>query len=151
MNDDTSTIKGLEEGRAIYAYGFALDGKKIIQKAQIGNQWFEDDKYKSYVKKIPMLIKTNGLGSTLAFIKSKRKKTGENSDPKNAYDLIYQQIKQWLVDEKKLLNIGKDDDLVEKIISLDSPMYRAITNEVLSLFNWLKRFADGLIEDDSDK
>ena len=153
MADNATTIRNLEQGRAKFAYECALDGKKIYNKAQIGREWFKDDKYKSYVKNVPMLIKTNGLGSTFAFIKSKRKKEknkeipGTEKNPKNAYDLIYNQAKEWLkIDDKKLLDIGENDDLVEKIISLNSPEYRALTIEVLAFFNWLRRFADGLIE-----
>lgn len=152
--NNTDTIKGLEQGRAKFAYDCALEGKSIFKKVQIGTEWFKDDKYKSYVKKVPMLIKSNGPGSTFAFVKSKREKEktgkmpGEKENPKNAYDLIYEQTKRWLIkDEKTLLNINENDDLVKKIISLDSPEYRAITNEVLAFFNWLTRFAEGLIEE----
>ena len=53
------------------------------------------------------------------------------------YELIYNQITKWL---------KADKDLVEWIINQDSQEYRATTNEVLVLFNWLKRFADGMIE-----
>lgn len=132
--DNTTTIKGLEQGRAKFAYDCALEGS---------SQQPTKKEYKSHVKKIPMLIKTNGLGSTFAFLKSKK------SDA--AYHLIYEQTKQWLKkDEKNLLNINEDDDLVEKIISLDSLGYRAITNEVLAFFNWLTRFAEGLIEGEAE-
>jgi CRISPR-associated protein Cmr5 len=133
--NSTTRIKGIEQGRAEYAYKCALQGKEMSQ----------DDKYKAYVKRIPMLIKTNGLGPTFAFVKSKGEK--RMGYPKNAYDLIYEQTKEWLKkDEKGLLNLNDADDLVEKIISLDSATYRAVTSEVLSFLVWLKRFADGLIE-----
>ena len=139
MSDSTSTIKGLEQGRAKFAYDCALEGSKIEKKKE----------YKSYVKKVPMLIKANGLGSTFAFIKSKS--TDDKSKPGYAYHLIYNQTKDWLKnDNKKLLDIGEDDNLLEKIISLDSIEYRAVTIEVLAFFNWLKRFADGLIEGEDE-
>ena len=138
--DDITTIKGLEQGRAKFAYDCALSGSKIAKRKE----------YKSYVKKVPTLIKTNGLGSTFAFIKSKC--SSDQSKAGYAYHLIYEQTKQWLKkDEKGLLDINEDDDLVEKIISLDSPGYRAVTNEVLAFFNWLTRFAEGLIEGDAEK
>lgn len=123
-----SNIKTLEQGRASKAYEYALAGSKIEKKKE----------YKSYVKKIPMLIKTNGLGSAFAFIKSK----GET------YNLIYNQTYQWLKTDNKLgiFNPQQNEDLVEKIINLESTQYRALTNEVLAFFNWLRRFADGLIE-----
>lgn len=133
--NNTTTIKGLEQGRAKFAYDCALESSKIDKKKE----------YKSYVRKIPMLIKTNGLGPTFAFIKSKR--SNDKSKPGYAYHLIYEQTKQWLKkDEKSLLTINEDDDLVEKIISLNSPAYRALTNELLAFFKWLSRLAEGMIE-----
>ncbi len=132
MNNSTTTIKGQEQAK--FAYDCAKKGSEINKKKE----------YKSYVNKIPMLIKTNGLGSTFAFIKSK------SSDDENkagyAYCLIYNQIKEWLrKDERKFIKLNDNDDLVNEIISLNSPEYRAVTIEVLAFFNWLRRFAEGLI------
>ena len=120
-------IEDLEKKRAIFAY-------KCVEKANQDNGIKKE--YKSYVKKIPMMILNNGLGATFAFIYSKKKEG-------NAYELIYQQTNEWLKKENK-------QDLVQWIIEQESQEYRATTNEVLALFNWLKRFADGMIEDKSD-
>lgn len=116
-------IKDLEKERSQFAYKCVVDAntKKEIKKD-----------YKSYVKKIPMMILNNGLGATFAFVYSK-KKSG------NAYELIYKQTNDWLNKDSK-------EDLVKWIIDKNSQEYRATTNEVLALFNWLKRFADGMIE-----
>lgn len=132
-------IKGMGQGRAEFAYNCALKGNDIDKKRE----------YKAYVKKVPALIKMNGLGATFAFIKSK------SSDDKNkagyAYTLIYEQTAQWLKkDGKKLLDISEGDDLVEVLISLKSPEYRAVTNEVIAFFNWLRRFAEGLIKEEAE-
>ena len=90
------------------------------------------------------MIKTNGLGETFAFVKAKKVKRAEETDkPGYAYYLIYDQTSQWL---KESGFLKQEKDLVEWIISLDSPTYRAVTNEVLSLFKWLSRFSEGLIE-----
>lgn len=139
MTNDTVTIKGLEQGRAKFAYDCARAGSNIEKKKE----------YKSYVKKIPMLIKTNGLGATFAFVKSKSKvdtnKTGY------AYKVIYDHTAQWLREDKKnLLGLKQNDDLVEKLISLKSPEYRTATIEILAFFKWLSRFADGMIEGDPE-
>jgi CRISPR-associated protein Cmr5 len=120
-----SSVTELERDRAKEAYKYVTEANK--------NKSIRDD-YKSYVKKIPMMILNNGLGATFAFIYSKKKKG-------NAYEVIYNQIQEWLKANK---------DLVEWIINQDSQEYRATTNEVLALFNWLKRFADGMIEDKKD-
>ncbi|MDY6991418.1 MAG: type III-B CRISPR module-associated protein Cmr5 [Pseudomonadota bacterium] len=116
----------LEQGRAEFAY-------QCAEKASKEN--YKED-YKPYVKKIPMLIKTNGLGATIAYIKSKSKEG-------DAYSAIYKNISEWLV--KKGI-ISEKDELIEVIIQINSSEYRQITIEVLAFLNWLKRFADGLIQ-----
>ena len=126
------TINGIEQGRADFAYQCALEGSRCTKPKE----------YKSYVKKTPMMVKTSGLGATFAFIMSK-KKDG------NAWALIYNQVDNWLKtsDNHYLIN-NKNGELSEIIIQLESGQYRAVTNEVLALFNWLRRFAEGLIEGD---
>lgn len=127
-----SMIRSLEQGRAKYAYQCALKG--------YGEKF--SNKYKSHARKIPVLIKTNGLGQTLAYLKSK-------SD--DAYELLYNQISDWLrKDPKVLLELKNGEDLVQKVVSLESPQYRAVTIEVLAFMNWLRRFADGLIEGEDE-
>lgn len=127
-----SNIKCLEQGRAKFAYICAIEGSKSSKP----------NDYKPYVKKIPMLIKTNGVGETFAFVNSKKSN--------EAYRLIYDQTTKWIIkDDKRLFDMKEGDDLVEKIISLDSTQYRAVTNEIMAFFNWLRRFVDGLIEGDS--
>ncbi len=146
MNDTNRTA--LEQGRASSAYKYAVVGKALgggPKKNTNGNM--EDSKqakeYKAYCKKIPMMIKTNGLGATYAFIKSKNKE---------AYDLIYKQTHDWLKKDDKLgiFASASSDDLVEVIISQNSAEYRYLTVEVLALFNWLRRFAEGLIEGETE-
>jgi CRISPR-associated protein Cmr5 len=132
MAEKLTVMKGLEQGRANFSYEKVLEAKMNLGEKATD--------YKSYVKKAPMLIKTNGLGATLAFMKAKGKENG-------AWDLIYRQVTEWVDnDPKNIINTG-GKDLVEKVVSLETPDYRALTNEVLALFNWLRRFAEGLIEE----
>ncbi len=136
MADTLTTQKRLEQGRVEFAYKCAEEGNGLEKKTE----------YKSYVKKIPMLIKSNGIGATFAYINSKAKDG-------NAYELIYQQVAEWLKIEPKSLfaeRLINNEDLTKAIISLDSTEYRTLTNEVLAFFTWLKRFADGLIEGDAE-
>lgn len=128
----TSNLKGIENGRAEFAYKCAEEGSKLNKPSE----------YKAYAKNIPMMIKTNGLGATLAFIKAKGKGKGKDG---NAYDKLYNQISKWLKDEKKLIN---NNDLVKEIVEKPSSEYRFITIEVLALMSWIRRFADGLIKGD---
>jgi len=119
-------VKDLAKERSQFAY------QKVEEASK---QSFKKD-YKTYVKKIPMMVLTNGLGATFAFVYSKKNK--------EAYGLIYTQVDEWL---KKDYKQNNNDELVKWIIDQDSQSYRAVTNEVLALFNWLKRFADGMIEE----
>ncbi|OWY22616.1 type III-B CRISPR module-associated protein Cmr5 [Sphingobacteriales bacterium UPWRP_1] len=141
-------IKHIENEIAVKAFKFAEQGKEIYdaakakKTAQVGSEEYKDEKYKSYVKKLPAMIQNNGLGVTFAFILSKK---AASNKPKNAYDLIYQQISEYLQDD-----IGSTD-LAKHIIAQNSQEYRALTKKVLSLLSWLKRFADGLIDDEPEK
>jgi len=82
------------------------------------------------------MIKTNGLGATFAFVLSK-------SNKDKAYEKIYEQTGKWL---KKKEYISNPQNLAEEIVSCESPKYRMLTIETLAFFNWLRRFADGLIK-----
>jgi len=137
MSEQLSAIRGIEQGRASFAYKKVEEAREQLGEAA--------QKYKSYVKKIPMYIKTNGLGATLAFIKSKF--LPKNGD--KVYELIYQQLGEWLKRDDKEL-VPADEDLTLAVISMNSTEYRAVTNELLAMLNWLRRFADGLIEGEAD-
>lgn len=146
-----STLKGIEQGRAAYAYECAKVGEGLNRQKKV------DKAYKAYAKKLPMLIKSNGLGATFAFIFSKKKNEPEKKD--YAYWKIYEQTDQWLRDEKSSVFsfIPKKDEkgsaieLADALILLTSNEYRTITNEVISLFTWLRRFAEGLIEGEDEQ
>jgi CRISPR-associated protein Cmr5 len=153
-------ISKLEKGRAEFAYKCAENGKNILKKYEIDGEWYEDDKYKSYIKKLQSMILSNGLGQTLAFVISKKQKPkkkggktlnpGHERNPKNAYDLIYKQLTEYMkIPYTARIQMPQDHfDLVKWVISCDSSTYRYITQEILAFLNWLKRFAEGLIEEE---
>ena len=99
------------------------------------------NKYKSGAKKLPVLIKTNGLGQALAFINER------DEGNKKLYDMIA----EWLTC-KQLIETGGSVDLVEVVINEPSNKYRQLTTETLALLNWVRRFVDSLmksVEDDN--
>jgi len=126
----------LEDGRAHHAFQSA-------QAARDAGEHVADD-YQSYAKDLPMRIKTNGLGAALAFIKAKE-------DDSRAYGLLYEHVSDWLATgEKGYLLVSataESNDLVEQVITLDSAAYRAVTREVLAYLSWLRRFAEGLLDE----
>jgi len=139
--EDNTTIKTLEQARAKFAF------EKANDMATIGGKKAKE--YKSYAKKLPMMIKTNGLGASLSFALSKSKnKEGQKTSWGNLYD----DLNSWLRNSHKiwLLGLNPPADLSEAAINLDSQEYRALTVEVLAFLNWLRRFAEGLIEGEAD-
>ena len=137
MNENVNLIQKLEQGRAEFAYNCVKDALELDSRRQ--------KEYKSYVKKIPQMILSNGLGSTLAFVLSK-------SEKGNAYDLIYKQIEMYLRSQSaSRIRLPNQIDLVQWIVSCNSTEYKYASREILSFFNWLRRFAEGLIEGEADE
>lgn len=127
---NSNLIRTVEQGRAKFAYN------RVKTIAVIENQSWKKD-YKSYLKKIPMLIKTNGLAATFSFILTK---------DSEAYKQIYKDCTEWMKNDPKQIFTLNNKDLLEYILNLDSPEYRAFTTEILSFINWMQRFADGMID-----
>jgi len=120
-------IRGIEQFRAKTAYDFV----KSVADSQLNDK--AKGKYKSNTKKLPIYIKTNGLGQSLAFI---RKREG--------WDKIYEQLTNWF-QQNNFIPSGKD--LVEEVIpQMESDLYRHMTKECLAFLNWMRRFVDGLID-----
>lgn len=118
----------LEQGRADFAFKRATTGYNSHRK-----------EYASAVQKLPMMIKTNGLGATMAFMFSKGKTLGT----------VLKDIEDWAnsTDNLKTHLILKNTEggvFVHKILNLNSQDYRIVTIEVLALLNWLRRFAEGI-------
>lgn len=123
------TVKNLEIERAKFAY------KKV---SLIG----QDKEYKSYVKKLPQMILNNGLGNAIAFINSKK---NGNSSSSKSYKKLYSHIEEYL---KQRGFLEQSNNLIKKVVDMDSKTYLLCTKEVLAYVKWLKRFAEGMIKDD---
>ncbi len=97
--------------------------------------------YKSYVKKTPALVKTNGLGQTLAFMYSK-------SDPEKhlPWELLLLHIRQYLLFRHLVAGCPDSDSFLEKIVGLDADSYYRVTDEVLAFVSWLGRFSEGRLK-----
>ena len=143
MNENGT--RGIEQGRAKFAYDQvkciadldpAQDGLDSREAKKIKDL---QKKYKSGAKKLPVLIKTNGLGQALAFINGR--------DPGNAE--LYNMIGVWL-SRKQLVGLAGNADLVDVVIGKPSNEYRRITTETLALLNWVRRFVDSLMADVGD-
>jgi len=97
--------------------------------------------YASLSKSAPVMILTNGLGQTLAFIISKSK-TKE-------YSLLYNHLTVWLSHNVVWTqNDDISDDLIERVIHEKSQGYRMATEEALAFLAWVKRFATALAKEE---
>ena len=115
-------LRTIEQGRAQDAYKLAEAGMK------------ETSDYKNKVKSFPMMIKTNGLGAAVAFAKGK-----------SGWKTVYSQIQNYLR-KNELFNKDwpENTPLDSYLTQIDSTLYRTITVEVMALFTWLRRFAEGM-------
>lgn len=142
---EIESIKATVNNRAKYAYDCVKNVKENEDK-KVGSN------YKSYSKRLMALIKTNGLAITLAFMKSSKNKS--NGEAGKAYNLLYRDIDNWLKSPdcpvNALYNKYQEKDMIERVVSFDSYYYRIITKEVMEFINWVRRFAEGMIIDDSD-
>jgi CRISPR-associated protein Cmr5 len=87
--------------------------------------------YKTRAKNLPAMIQINGLGSTMAFLLSKPKKT--------AYKRIYKHISKWITAFNQL---DYQDDLMSLIRNEDMQTYRRATTEAIEYAIWLKRYVE---------
>jgi CRISPR-associated protein Cmr5 len=89
--------------------------------------------YGRQAKRIPAQIQTNGLGQTLAFLRSKGK-----GRPDSEHQSLYNDLSSWVVVQMGWSN----SDLLKKVLENDSATYRRATAEALAYLIWLKRFAE---------
>ena len=125
-----SNLRTLEQDRARRAW-------ECIQ--EVANKSPEiKKKYGSLARKVPMLVLTNGLGQTLAFLKSKGK--GQKED---AHTILLCHLSKWVLHRLGVSENSKGD-LLEWVLRQDSnsTTYRHATLEALAFLNWLKRFAE---------
>lgn len=88
-------------------------------------------KYGSLARKMPTLIQVNGLGQTLAFLRAKA-----NGDDRHAR--MFNHISQWVCGR---LGNGTEN-LLNRVLNMDSQTYRLATSETLAFLQWIKRFAE---------
>jgi Uncharacterized protein predicted to be involved in DNA repair len=99
-------------------------------------------RYLSYAKKLPSMIIYNGLLTTVAFAKAKAKKASIEG---LAWEKLLEHLKEFLRRE----GMNQDNkDLIEFLSEREVQEYRLITKRVLDFSLWLKRIAEGEIEDE---
>ena len=125
MTGQTETRPTLDQRRAKHAWD-------AVQRAKCGK---EAKKFGGEAKKLPMRIKSSGLGHALAFLNAKKYSPG-----------LLQEIGDWVLEKKEQSNSGNekpgDDALIQAVIKHDSDFLRWATDEALAYLQWLTRFAE---------
>jgi CRISPR-associated protein Cmr5 len=118
-------LKSLEQIRAKKAWDFINEVK---------GQSYQKD-YRAYVRRASALILSNGLGSVLAFWKAKGGV---------AYTKLYEHINRWFKER-----YPKENDILSWITSANTSSLKVFkeTKEVISLLNWMKKFAEAELEE----
>lgn len=99
------------------------------------------NKMKSYCRRLPVLIRTNGLLNALCFIKGKIKDDGSKSE----YSYLYNWINSWFNE----IDYCDRQDIVDQILSLSNSEYYIYTKEAIEIANWYKINAEAMIKDGS--
>ena len=141
---EKSSLRTLEQKRAKKAW----DQVKAVPKR------FHKE-YRSLVRKVPAMIKMCGLGQTLAFLLSKEEKeaqevkTSDLNGLKKAEGCLYKHLEEWLLDKEAPIawpDSPEDQPLMNRIMEVESAVYRQATQEALAYLGWLKRFAEACLE-----
>lgn len=107
-----------------------------------------EDKYKSklleedanFIVGLPTMILTNGLGQSLAFLLSNKKK------PK--YEKSFLIIKEWLEHENYVTQTANTNmGFLKSLSEMSQKTYVQAQNETLAMLNWLKRYARSFQEE----
>jgi len=167
-------IDKVEAGRAEIAFRWV---QKVADKfrGKDGKPIKTATDYRSYVRKLPSLILANGLAQALAFAFSKANwTTGKGKDARplrmdetdpdsenrwpndvSAWTVLYRQIQEYLARHTVFSSLPGSQqtpaDLIKSLISVPSHQYRMAEQDVLAFCNWLRRFADALIPQDSEE
>jgi CRISPR-associated protein Cmr5 len=124
-----SLQRTLEQERAQRAWA-------CVQEVTSKPQEFKK-KYGSLARKVPMLVLTNGLGQTLAFLKAKGK-----NDPADEHTVLFRHLSSWVLSQVASSTPASNGDLLQWVLQNDSAAYRRATIESLAFLTWLKRFAE---------
>jgi CRISPR-associated protein Cmr5 len=130
--------------------------KQVKDEAKKMNEKGRDfaSRYLSYAKKLPSMIIYNGLLTTVAFAKAKAKKAStrakvEEGEKVNIEGLAWEKLLEHLKEFLRREGINQDNkDLIEFLSEREVQEYRFITKRVLEFSLWLKRVAEGEIEDE---
>lgn len=88
--------------------------------------------YKAVASSFPAMIRMNGLGQALAFIRSRKG---------NEYRRVYDHVSAWLGAGQAGVLTSSEDALSE-LVNGDARTYRQAETETIAFMVWIKRYAE---------
>ena len=116
----------LEQKRAVFAW-------ERVKSLDDGLK----DKAGMYIRRLPAMTFSNGLGQTLAFLWAK------GAEDRSAL-IVYEILADWLISRRQIYG-GDRKHLIETIARDDRFRYQLAQEEIWALLNWLKKFADAFL------
>lgn len=90
--------------------------------------------YKAVASSFPAMIRMNGLGQALAFIRSRKA---------DEYGHVYGHVSGWLCRSPDgVLANGEDADALDELVKRDATTYRHAETEAMAFMVWIKRYAE---------
>ncbi len=128
----------LEQQRARHAWSVVAEASKSQAK----------DDFAKEVKRLPIRIRTAGLGQALRFVYAKSSGCDANRDYRSRLLIA---LGEWLIEKRQLIKRpeGANDcsALLLAIIENDANLLRRATEEVMLYLQWLTRFCEAEIKE----
>ena len=130
MSDSRPT---LDQHRAQHAWKAVEDARKLHSQNATAD-------FAREAKRLPVRIKTAGLGQALAFLSAKAK--SENDGRSH----LLKKLSCWLLKERRLASLPKGANdrnaVILAIIAGNADLLRRATEEALLYLQWLTRFSE---------
>jgi len=105
----------------------------------LGNNAKVKQEYRRLVERLPVMILTNGLGQTLAYLSSRHGDANGDRDRIEAFRLVSGHLHEMIVDERGLYPNGQGD-LLHQLIKGNRQQLRQATDEALAVLSWWTKF-----------
>jgi CRISPR-associated protein Cmr5 len=129
-------IQNINNDRAKDAYEYIeknIKDEKELQK-----------EFRTLARSFPTMVQVNGTCAAVAFLYAKKQsKTSSGSLKNSAHGKLLETLENWL---RIKGFIGVEVSLMKSLTSCSSEEYRLISKEIIAYTQWLKRFAEGMLE-----
>ena len=143
MTERNDQARMIEKERAAFALQRVED---LISEDAVRKNGYTGKEIKSYVRRLPAMIRTNGFGQAMAFFYARRQKYP-------AYGAVYKAVEDWLCGQGGIYGTATPAQglmpssaaLMKAITEGDQTRYLRAQAETRALMMWVKKFAEALV------